>query len=562
MRRSAAYERRKFSTLLVASVMLAAFGSHDLLPVMGVTTYPGTKIPVYPWGTFAASLYGVLVAYGVLHDQILDMRVSVGRQAATILRFGFLLAIAYILLLAADLVFPSAFTLSSFIATFAILTASMGIASAFFPRLLGFSTDYFERRILGDRFEYQEQVKHFVDSLATYTEAAPALEGTADLLAVAMGLSFVGVVVLDVTTQDPQYQVQRPRTADLLASTEYVTSLFDYFRANGVEHLDCREIQLNLWTRNRARDLVARGAASIELVFRIGSKTRPTGLLLIGPRMPPGPVTSLDMELLTALANQLGFTLDRIRLAEQTAFSDRAQLLGEFSRGLAHDLNNLITPIDVYLQMMAGAHENGSDLQVLHQMAGQKISKIKSYVQEAIFFSTTHELHLVVIVISDLLKEVLETTQARGRDAGVEVKVALDPLAAQTKFVGDRVLLERMLTNLVHNAVDASDRGKVVTLRGQYVESARMKHPFVRLTVEDNGRGIDPQLLKKIYEPYFTTKTTGDRQRGFGLGLTISLRIVQLHCGKLHMSSILGRGTTARVDLPLDPIEAKKREAA
>jgi signal transduction histidine kinase len=557
VRSSAPHERRKYLTLVIANSMLVAFGTHDLFPVLGFDYYPHTHVKIYPWGTFAASLYGVLVGYGVLHDQLLDMRVSLGRQAATFLRLAFLLATVYILLTVVALTLPFAFTLSSFISALVVVGFGAGITSYFFPRLLGAQSERLERKILGDRFEYQEQVVEFIKSIGFFSDATKVLEDTAGFLHQTMRLSFVGIVILDVRKHQIQYQIRQPRIPDNWAQDlDSDSAVFEFFRATGSSYLDCRNPHLSIWARGTERH--ARQSIehqSPELIFRIGSLEKPYGAMLVGRKVGEGPVTTFDMELLLELSTQLGFTLDRIRLAEQTALTERYELLEEFSRGLAHDLNGQITPIKTYLQLQEGSHEVGTDLWDLHRMSVRKVATITAYVQEAVFFANSYKLNIVPMALGKLLQEVHEAVEARAKDACVKVEIETTCAPEDERFFGDRILLQRMLANLVFNSVDASDPGKIVSIRGSVMQGIRQGPNWIRIQVIDRGAGIAPENLGRIFDPYFSTKTTGDKIRGFGLGLTITQKVVHQHNGTITIRSELGHGTVAQVDLPYDPVE-------
>ncbi len=115
-------------------------------------------------------------------------------------------------------------------------------------------------------------------------------------------------------------------------------------------------------------------------------------------------------------------------------------------------------------------------------------------------------------------------------------------------LTADTVLVQRMLGNLVINAIDASTPGATVTASCSEPSPGR-----IRFEIADHGVGISPENLSRIFEPYFTTKDYGDEVRGFGLGLTICEKIVNLHQGTILVKSELGRGTRVTVDLPCSP---------
>ena len=147
-----------------------------------------------------------------------------------------------------------------------------------------------------------------------------------------------------------------------------------------------------------------------------------------------------------------------------------------------------------------------------------------------------------LVELPSIFTAVVEVTAARAGWRGVEVVVEA---GATEPMLADRVLLQRLLANLVANAIDASRRGQRVV-----IATAATRAGWVRLQITDQGCGIAREHLAQIFDPYFTTKEFGEEVRGFGLGLTISQKIVQLHHGSIAVQSELGSGSVFTVDLP------------
>jgi signal transduction histidine kinase len=114
----------------------------------------------------------------------------------------------------------------------------------------------------------------------------------------------------------------------------------------------------------------------------------------------------------------------------------------------------------------------------------------------------------------------------------------------------DSVLLQRLVANLVSNAIDASAPGSTIHVRLERLPKSDGARDWVRLRVVDQGEGISKENLSRVLTPYFTTKNRGDSNRGFGLGLAICRKIVNLHGGNLSIASQIKKGTTVQVDLP------------
>lgn len=234
--------------------------------------------------------------------------------------------------------------------------------------------------------------------------------------------------------------------------------------------------------------------------------------------------------------------LTRSRLTMQVASRAKLEHLAMMSRGLAHDLNNLITPVSSFLLATDERFPPGSREREVQAAARHSVGVMQEYVREALFFSSKLELRLGSVELEKILPEVMVLCSTRATDRGVGLKSANGfpgPVTA------DAVLLQRLLVNLVANAIDASPAGKSVTL-----SSAPGPNGGVRLLVRDEGSGIPAENLQRVFDPYFTTKNQGEEQRGFGLGLTICQKIAQLHGGTISLQSRPGQGTTVVVDLP------------
>jgi two-component system NtrC family sensor kinase len=104
--------------------------------------------------------------------------------------------------------------------------------------------------------------------------------------------------------------------------------------------------------------------------------------------------------------------------------------------------------------------------------------------------------------------------------------------------------------NLLHNAIDASPEGSEITAKGFRLTRTEPGRYWIRFLVVDQGEGIAPENLKRVFTPYFTTKDRRDERKGFGLGLAICRKIVHLHEGNLSITSELRKGTTVQLDLP------------
>lgn len=271
----------------------------------------------------------------------------------------------------------------------------------------------------------------------------------------------------------------------------------------------------------------------------------PSLIIAVGRKTNQYPFTYPEIQRLQATAELMDNILTHSRLTMQAALEARVEHLAMMSRGLAHDLKNLITPISSFLVHSGEGLPAGGPAAEVHSAAQRSVRIMTDYVREALFFSERLSPHFEPAEIPLLFEEVRGITATRASQR----KITLSTQAsAGLPLTADSVLLQRMLANLVNNAIDASRAGQTVVL-----SATTGRAGWVRFEVTDHGCGIPSENLSRIFDPYFTTKEFGDDVRGFGLGLTICQKIVHLHGGTISVTSQSGSGTTILVELPVNP---------
>jgi signal transduction histidine kinase len=274
----------------------------------------------------------------------------------------------------------------------------------------------------------------------------------------------------------------------------------------------------------------------------------PSFLLAVGNKATRWPFTYPEVRRVQAVAELMDNILSHARLAAQAALEARIAHLALMSRGLAHDLKNLLTPIGSFLVHTEGRYAEGSAEAEVHGAARRAVRVIDDYVREALFFANRLQPRFEPVDFGKLFAGVREVAAPLAAQRGVALALpaAADP--ADLALTADAVLLQRLLGNLVRNALEACAPGNRVALACAAADAG-----MVRFTVADDGCGIAPEHLPRIFEPYFTTKEFGDDVRGFGLGLAICEKIAALHGGTITVRSEPGCGTAMMVDLPAAP---------
>jgi signal transduction histidine kinase len=284
-----------------------------------------------------------------------------------------------------------------------------------------------------------------------------------------------------------------------------------------------------------------------ELCFPFFVSNDLIGTMLLGPKKNGDLFTPHDVRLLTELTLNVGLLLNQIRLRQQLQVVHEQDLLGRMSRGLAHDLNNLLTPVQTLLQLFREAGLNQETIDELLPMSLRNLETVRTYVSEALFFSRSAKIHGKPGLLNEIAQEAITLVAPQGEAKNIRF---IFPIFTEAAIEMDSVLIKRLLCNLLSNAVDASPAGSEISVELSELPKTETHRQWFRLKVIDNGEGISAENLRRVFTPYFTTKNTGDGKRGSGLGLAIARHIVHLHGGNLSIVSKEKKGTTVNVDLP------------
>ena len=227
-------------------------------------------------------------------------------------------------------------------------------------------------------------------------------------------------------------------------------------------------------------------------------------------------------------------------LERQLADAEHLATLGELSAGLAHEVKNPLAgikgAIDVIRDTLPGTDQHREILgDVLHE-----VSRIDQIVRDLLNYAKPRLPSHGDINLEEVAQRMV--AMARQSAKGDPITIRLEARNPIPGFTGDQTQLEQVLLNLLLNAQRATRAGGRITVRLSW-DGAEGN---IRMEVDDNGSGISEEIRKKIFQPFFTTRTDGT-----GLGLAICLKNVQYHGGTIDVESEVGRGTKFIVTLPL-----------
>jgi two-component system, NtrC family, sensor kinase len=221
--------------------------------------------------------------------------------------------------------------------------------------------------------------------------------------------------------------------------------------------------------------------------------------------------------------------------------SETLSAVGEFVAGVAHELNNPLTSVIGFAELLKQVDLHPKHRSYLHYIV-KSTERCHKIVQGLLSFARQHPPERVLINVNDMVGAVLEILAYEMRTSNIEIEREFD--AAVPKILGDSHQLQQVILNILNNARQAIETH---CPNGRIRIGTEGNDSHVRIIFEDNGPGISPENLNKIFDPFFTTKPIG---KGTGLGLSLCYGIVREHGGAITAHSLPDRGATFVIELP------------
>ena len=293
--------------------------------------------------------------------------------------------------------------------------------------------------------------------------------------------------------------------------------------------------------------------------------------VLVTARLKPDAFSSGDCEFLRMLSEHVALAAhqDRLHKDLEKAYNElrqtqatvlqqeRLKALGQMASGIAHDVNNALSPVigfaDLILHGSFGLDDTGKKYLKYVRTAGEDIAHIVARLRE--FYRTRDEKEtLQQISLSALAEQVVEMTRPRWRDIpqsnGITIELQTDFAAGAPKLAGIESEVREAFTNLLLNAVDAMPEGGKITICTQLQRQAAAGSKYsteVVVAFSDTGTGMTEEVRKRCLEPFFSTKG----RRGTGLGLAMVYGVMERHEGSIDIESEVGKGTTFLLKFPV-----------
>ncbi len=252
------------------------------------------------------------------------------------------------------------------------------------------------------------------------------------------------------------------------------------------------------------------------------------------------------------ITEQLKIEDEKRALEAQYQQAQKVESIGRLAGGVAHDLNNLLTPIIGYSEILSGSFKGGDDRKKQIDQVLQAGLLAQNLVRQLLAFSRKQALDYRLVNLNKIIDDFDKLLRSTIRE-NIDIKIIKHPKLPAV--LADKGQIEQVIMNLAVNSQDAMPDGgrltietDLVLLSSYYASTDQEVQPgnYVMLAVSDSGCGMDGEVQKQIFEPFFSTKG----ELGTGLGLATVYGIIKQHGGNIWINSIQGAGTTFKIYLP------------
>lgn len=228
---------------------------------------------------------------------------------------------------------------------------------------------------------------------------------------------------------------------------------------------------------------------------------------------------------------------EKLEMEEQLRKSDTLNVIGELAAGIAHEIRNPMTALKGFIQLLEGSVKE--DHTMYFNVITTELSRIDSIINEFLILAKPQAVKFVEKDISQIMKETVDLLSAQAVLHNVQFRTYYEQNLPRVFCESNQ--MKKVFINIIKNAIEVMPKGGYITVSIQKESDQR-----VHISIGDEGTGIPAHKIKKLGEPFYTTK-----ERGTGLGLMVTYKIIEEHKGTIEVESKLGEGTVFHIYLPI-----------
>ena len=253
------------------------------------------------------------------------------------------------------------------------------------------------------------------------------------------------------------------------------------------------------------------------------------------------------LDMMSAIGRQIGLFIKRKQAEETLIQTEKLKSMGMITAGIAHDFNNILAIISGMTQLLELDNEDNKELiSALHTISKVTDDGAKLVRRMRMFTKQEKDSYILVPVdIKDVLEQAIGFVKPRwmniAKAGGIDYDLDRDGIVEVPIIMGTESELREVFINIMNNAMDAMYEGGRLSFRTWQNEGN------VLIGISDTGEGMPEEVRRRVFEPFYTTK----REKGSGLGMSVSYGIIERHGGRIEVKSEVGKGTTFTISLPI-----------
>jgi signal transduction histidine kinase len=439
-----------------------------------------------------------------------------------------------------------------------LIVALLFLVSLFFYRIKPQTEKMVEQFLFKNRFDYRETLGNFSRAMVSILDLQPLSRRIFETITQTMGVEKGSLFLW--SEEKAGYTLIEAKNINISPSPSHIPKddpLPQYLQK--IREIIVREELAKGTDIPQLKNIVNKmSLLEAEVTIPFISKGQLVAIMNVGYKFTKDVYSQEDIELLTTLANQAAIAFENARLYEDLKKSksyirraDRLASLGTLTAGLAHEIRNPMVAIKTLTQLLPERLDDEEFRSQFLKIASGEVDRISSLVNELLDFARPSdpkwELEDINATLDGMILLISTATKKK------LVTIIKDYASNLPLIQIDREQIKQVILNILLNAIDATpENGKITVKTRSFMKPGG--EPYIQIEFTDTGCGIPGEHIEDIFNPFFTTKTTGS-----GLGLSISNQIVQDHKGYIDVESELEKGSSFFINLPVYQDHPKRR---
>jgi signal transduction histidine kinase len=523
----------------------------------GATTFlPVFKIEIFPFGFYLVSIYVLITSYAIAKHRLMDINVVLKKGTTYVLLMLLLFIPSFLLIVLTQKIFFEKINYLFSVVIFLILL----LAARFFYAIKPKTEKAVEQLLFKNRYDYRETLGKFSKAMVTILDLKSLSKRIIETITQTMGVEKASLFFLN--EERGGYYLLESKSIQIASFPPILPKgdpLPQYLEK--IREIVIREELIKGKTIPEINDIVdALTRLEAEVSIPLISKGQLIGMINLSHKFNKEIYSHEDLELLSTLANQTAISVENARLYDDLKRSksyirraDRLASLGTLTAGIAHEIRNPLVAIKTFTQLLPERIDDDEFRNHFLGIAAGEVDRISALVTELLEFARPSEPKFELEDINGILDGMILLVSTETKSKRIEIlKNYASDLSPITL---DREQIKQVFLNMLLNAIEATpENGKIYVKTRSYAKLEG--EPYIQIEFTDTGCGIRPEYLEDIFTPFFTTK-----EKGSGLGLSISNQIVQDHKGYIDVESQVNKGTSFFINLPLHQHHPKRRQS-